>query len=46
MGTNYYLVANGPSVHEPIHIGKNSDGWLFHFQSQNNQDSYYARIVS
>jgi len=35
MGTNYYLVKNGPSVREPIHIGKSSAGWLFNFQSQN-----------
>ena len=36
MGTNYYLVKNGPSVREPIHIGKSSIGWLFSFQSQND----------
>ena len=35
MGTNYYLVRNGPSVREPIHIGKSSAGWLFSFQAQN-----------
>ena len=35
MGTNYYLVKNGPTSQEPIHIGKSSIGWLFHFQSQN-----------
>ena len=35
MGTNYYLVKNGPSVREPIHIGKSSAGWLFNFQTQN-----------
>ena len=34
MGTNYYLVKNGPTVNEPIHIGKSSMGWLFCFQSQ------------
>lgn len=35
MGTNYYLVRNRPTVEEPIHIGKSSMGWRFHFQSQN-----------
>lgn len=34
MGTNYYAVRNRPSVREPIHIGKSSAGWLFHFQEQ------------
>lgn len=34
MGTNYYLVKNGPTVNKPIHIGKSSMGWLFCFQSQ------------
>ena len=37
MGTNYYLVKNGPSVREPVHIGKSSSGWLFNFQSQNQK---------
>ena len=37
MGTNYYVVPNRPSVHEPIHIGKSSAGWLFHFQTQNER---------
>lgn len=36
MGTNYYVVKNRPSVQPPIHIGKASYGWLFHFESQNN----------
>lgn len=35
MGTNYYVVRNRPSIEEPVHIGKNSAGWLFLFQSQN-----------
>lgn len=35
MGTNFYAVRNRPSVEEPIHIGKRSAGWMFHFQSQN-----------
>lgn len=34
MGTNYYAVKNRPSVSRPIHIGKASMGWLFHFQIQ------------
>lgn len=37
MGTNYYVVKNGPSVREPIHIGKSSAGWLFNFQAQNDK---------
>ena len=37
MGTNYYAVRNRPSVCEPIHIGKSSAGWKFHFQQQNNK---------
>ena len=37
MGTNYYVVKNGPSVEEPIHIGKSSYGWLFLFQAQNER---------
>lgn len=37
MGTNYYLVKNGPTVCEPVHIGKSSAGWLFSFQSQNRK---------
>ena len=36
MGTNYYAVKNKPTVYEPIHIGKSSIGWKFHFQSQNH----------
>ena len=35
MGTNYYAVKNRPTVEEPIHIGKSSIGWLFHFQTHN-----------
>ena len=37
MGTNYYVVKNGPSVKEPIHIGKSSAGWLFNFQMHNEK---------
>jgi len=37
MGTNYYLVKNGPTTGSPIHIGKSSCGWLFGFQSQNER---------
>lgn len=33
MGTNYYAVRNRPTTEEPIHIGKSSAGWKFHFQS-------------
>lgn len=36
MGTNYYVVPNRPSVHEPIHIGKSLAGWRFLFQAQHN----------
>ena len=35
MGTNYFAVKNGPSIQEPIHIGKASGGWKFLFQAQN-----------
>ena len=45
MGTNYYLVKNKPTVREPVHIGKSSAGWMFHFQSQNNQWDYSEPIV-
>lgn len=34
MGTNYYAVRNKASLEQPIHIGKNSIGWLFCFQEQ------------
>jgi len=34
MGTNYYAVRNRASVETPIHIGKSSLGWKFHFQEQ------------
>ena len=36
MGTNYYAVRNRPTIERPIHIGKASAGWLFHFQRQND----------
>lgn len=32
MGTNYYLVKNGPSVKSGLHIGKSSAGWRFLFR--------------
>lgn len=35
MGTNYYAVRGKPTIEKPIHIGKSSYGWLFHFQTQN-----------
>ena len=31
MGTNYYAVKNRPTTLPPLHIGKSSAGWLFHF---------------
>ena len=34
MGTNYYAVKNRPTVSDPIHIGKSSMGWMFHFEDQ------------
>lgn len=34
MGTNYFVQKNKPTVHEPIHIGKSSIGWLFHFHRE------------
>lgn len=37
VGTNYFLVKNGPSVQKPIHIGKSSAGWLFDFETQNRK---------
>ena len=37
MGTNYYVVKNGPSVQDPVHIGKASIGWMFLFERQNNE---------
>lgn len=37
MGTNYYIVKNGPSCQDPIHIGKSSIGWMFNFQRQNEK---------
>ena len=36
MGTNYYAVRTRPTTDTPIHIGKSSYGWLFHFQAQND----------
>ena len=36
MGTNFYAVRTKPTIEEPIHIGKRSCGWLFHFQSHND----------
>ena len=36
MGTNYFAVPNRPSVQEPVHIGKGSAGWLFHFEYHND----------
>ena len=36
MGTNYFLVKNGASIREPVHIGKSSAGWLFSFETQND----------
>ena len=37
MGTNYYVVRNRPTIDDPIHIGKASIGWMFHFQAQNDK---------
>jgi hypothetical protein len=37
MGTNYYVVRTRPTIQEPVHIGKSSAGWLFHFQTQNEK---------
>lgn len=34
MGTNYYAVRNRASAGMPIHIGKSSLGWKFHFHEQ------------
>lgn len=33
MGTNFYLRKKQPTIHETIHIGKRSWGWLFHWDS-------------
>lgn len=38
MGTNYYACRTRPTTAEPIHIGKNSYGWLFCFQDQYEPD--------
>ena len=40
MGMNYYAVKNRPSCYEPIHIGKSSFGWLFHFEENEYWSSY------
>ena len=37
MGMNYYAVKNRPTIAEPIHIGKSSCGWLFCFQTQDDE---------
>ena len=37
MGTNYYVVRNRQTIDDPIHIGKASIGWMFHFQAQNDK---------
>ncbi len=37
MGTNYYVVKNGPSIQDPVHIGKASIGWMFSFHRQNEK---------
>lgn len=36
MGCNYFVVRNRPSVQEPVHIGKASFGWMFHFEAHND----------
>lgn len=33
MGTNYYLRRKKPTLHETVHIGKQSWGWLMHWDS-------------
>ena len=40
MGTNYYLVKNGPTCADPVHIGKSSYGWLFCFQETHACNAY------
>jgi hypothetical protein len=37
MGTNYYVVRTRPTIQEPVHIGKSSAGWIFHFKTQNEK---------
>lgn len=32
MGTNYYAVSRKPTTVHPLHIGKSSHGWKFHFR--------------
>lgn len=32
MGTNYYAVSKKPTARNPLHIGKSSMGWRFHFR--------------
>ena len=40
MGTNYYAfnerIAEDSDLHEGLHIGKNSGGWVFNFQAYEN----------
>ena len=33
IGTNYYLQRKKPTIHETVHIGKQSWGWLMHWDS-------------
>lgn len=40
MGTNYYLVENKLTTHEPLHIGKASYGWKFCFHDCNEYESW------
>ena len=41
MGTNYYIKKKERKINEPdLHIGKNSWGWQFSFQSY-DADAYY-----
>ena len=40
MGTNFYAfnerITEGTDLHEGLHIGKNSGGWVFNFQAHEN----------
>ena len=40
MGTNFYAfnerITEGTDLHEGLHIGKNSGGWVFNFQAYSN----------
>lgn len=38
MGTNYYLRKKQPTIHESIHIGKQSWGWYMHWDSCDESD--------